>query len=152
MKKTLIALSFLIGAPALATDSVLADCRLIKDASARVDCYDKFVDAQTATDSPVAPSAQSLFGTQDAEAKRIVQTTLDIEQITQIEAAVTDVRVSASKKLVVQLDNGQVWRQLDSQRLRLKDGDAVVISEASLGSFQMQKQSGSRNIRVKRVK
>ena len=74
-----------------------------------------------------------------------------IEQISQIEAVVTDVRESATEKLTVALDNGQIWQQLDSQRLLLKSGETVIIRKASLGSFLMEKQSGSRSIRVKRA-
>lgn len=103
------------------------------------------------TQSNAVPDAQSLFGKNDAEAKRIVETSMAIEQINQIEAKVTDVRKSAYKKLTVTLDNGQTWRQLNHKPLSLKSGDIVIVREASLGSFLMEKQSGSRSIRVKRV-
>ena len=63
----------------------------------------------------------------------------------------TDVQKSAYKKLTVTLDNGQVWRQLDNRPMHLKTGEAVVVREASLGSFLLEKQSGSRSIRVKRA-
>ena len=55
-------------------------------------------------------------------------------------------------KLTVYLENDQVWRQLDSSRLLLSTGDEVVIREASLGSHLLEKQSGSRSIRVKRLR
>ena len=174
MKKLLLSLLFL-ALPALADEEALTKCRQIEDIAERVACYDKVVDSHLPKDSsdglqttrpteskPITkptesahtnavPDAQSLFGTTDAEAKRIVETTLSIEQISQIEAIVTDVQKSAAKKLTVILDNGQIWRQLDSQPLRLKSGETVIIRKASLGSFFMEKKSGSRSIRVKRV-
>ena len=101
--------------------------------------------------SNAVPDAQSLFGKTDADANRIVETSLAIKQIDQIEAKVTDVQKSAYKKLTVTLDNGQIWRQLDDQPLPLKSGETVVVRAASFGSFLMEKKSGSSSIRVKRV-
>jgi hypothetical protein len=170
MKKLLLALLFL-AQPALTAEEVLTKCRQIEEIAERVVCYDKIVDSQfpndssdadssvkveetpppEATESNVIPDAESLFGTNDAEAKRLVETLLAIEQISEIEAIVTDVRESANEKLTVTLDNGQSWRQVDNQPMRLKSGETVIVRKASLGSFLMEKQSGSRSIRVKRV-
>ena len=166
MKKPLFPLLFLFVQPALADEQALTKCRLIEDIVERVLCYDKFVDTRFPTESSdsvetstppeldesrAVPDAQFLFGTNDAEAKRIVETTLAIEQIDQIEAIVTDVRKSAGRKLTVTLDNGQIWRQLDNDPIGIESGETVVIRKASLGSFLMEKKSGSRNIRVKRA-
>ncbi len=141
----------------MATEQGLIECRQIEELAERVACYDRHVDSQSAIESArkaeasPAPDAQSLFGKNDAVAKRIVETSLAIDQIVQIEATVTDVQKSAYKKLTVTLDNGQVWRQLDSQPMRLKNGETVIVREASLGSFLLEKQSGGRSIRVKRA-
>ena len=152
--------------PVLAADDAFMKCREIAEISVRVACYDKIVDSRfptepsdsaatstqgEAVESTSLPDAQSLFGTSDSQAKRIVETSLAIEQIDHIVATATDVRKTATRKLAVTLDNGQVWRQLDNQRLRLEVGDTVVVRKASLGSYLMQKQSGSRSIRVKRA-
>jgi hypothetical protein len=177
MKKLLLSLLFL-AQPALTADEALTKCRQIEEITERVVCYDKIVDSHFSMDSSdrvetnpppettllpetssppeinksnAVPDAQSLFGKHDAEAKRIVETSVAIKQIDQIEAKVTDVRKSAYKKLTVTLDNGQIWRQLDNQRMPLKSGETVIIRAASLGSFLMEKQSGSSSIRVKRV-
>jgi len=151
MKKILIPLLFL-SSPALAADDELLECRQIEDIEKRLTCYDQYVDSQhkTAEPNPV-PDAEFLFGTNDAEVQRIVETTLAIEQIDHIVATVSEVRKSATNKLTVTLDNGQVWRQLDSQPLRLKSGESVIVREASLSSYLMAKQSGGRSIRVKRA-
>lgn len=170
MKKILLLLLFL-AQPALTAEEALTKCRHIEEIAERVVCYDKIVDSRLSTVtsdmdsgdrveattvpettvSDAVPDAQSLFGTNDAEAKRIVETLLAIEQIDEIQAIVTDVRKSATRKLTVTLDNGQIWRQLDSQRLRLKSGEAVIVRKASLGSYLLEKRSGSRSIRVKRA-
>ena len=152
--------------PSLAADTALTECRQIDDIEERVACYDEVVDSRYRSDTSVqadaaspptmaedqeAPDAQSLFGTNDAEARQIVETTLAIEQIDHIEATVSDVRESAGDKMILTLDNGQVWRQLDSKTLHLKSGEVVIIRKASFSSFLLEKKSGSRSIRVKRV-
>ena len=76
---------------------------------------------------------------------------VDSQSIEQIAATVTDVRESADKKLIVSLDNGHVWRQLDNKSLHLGNGEAVIVRKASLGSYRLEKASGSRSIRVKRA-
>lgn len=151
MKKLLLPLLLLFAPPAPAAEEALTECRQIEEIQERVACYDEFVDSNYPMESNAVPDAQSLFGTTDAEAKRIVETSLAIEQLDQIEAIVTDVRRSANRKLTVTLDNGQVWRQLDSQPMHLKSGETVIVRKASLGSFLMEKQSGSRSVRVKRA-
>ena len=149
MNRRLLPLLLLLAPLAFAAEEALTECRQIEDMEERVTCYDKVVDSLPTSDA--VPDAQSLFGRDDAEAKRIVETTLAIEQIDHVEAVVTEVQESATRKLLVTLDNGQVWRQLDNQTLRLKSGESVIIRKASLNSFLMGKKSGGRSIRVKRA-
>ena len=151
MKKLLLTLLFTFTQTAFAAEEALTECRQIEELEARVACYDNFVDSRYPTRSDAVPDAQSLFGADDAEAKRIVETTLAIEQIDHIEAIVTGVRKSASDKFIVSLDNGHVWRQLDNKSLHLEPGEAVSVRKASLGSYLLEKESGSRSIRVKRI-
>jgi hypothetical protein len=151
MRKILLTLLFTFTQGAFAAEDALTSCRQIEDLEERVSCYDEFVDSRYPPGSDAVPDAQSLFGADDAEARRIVETTLAIEQLDQIEAKVTDVRQSAGDKLIVSLDNGHVWRQLDNKTLHLETGEAVVVRKARLGSFLLEKESGSRSIRVKRV-
>ena len=122
MKKTLLPLLFLIVPPTFAAEPGLIECRPIKDVEERVACYDEIVDSSLA-----------------------------IEQIDQIEATVADVSVSSGSKIVVLLDNGQTWRQLDNKPLHLDSGESVVVRKASLGSYLLEKKSGSRPIRVRRL-
>ena len=144
-----------------AAEGSLFECRQIKDSEERVLCYDKIVDAlssgplsTTTTDSreqAAKPDAQALFGKGDAETSRIVEETLAIEKIDQIQATVTGLKRSVDKKFTITLDNGQIWRQIDNQRIPLRNEDKIIIREATLGSYLMEKQSGSGSIRVKRL-
>lgn len=149
MKRLILPLLFLFVQSAFAVEDALTRCRQIEDIEERVACYDKVVDSLS--ESVAIPQAQALFGRGDAEAKRIVETTLAIEQIDRVTAVVTEIRESATRKLIITLDNGQIWRQLDSQTMRLKNGESVIVRKASLNSFLMAKKSGGRSIRVRRV-
>ncbi len=60
------------------------------------------------------------------------------------------------RRLLVTLDNGQVWRQIkgDTQRIRvdLRRNQTVDISESSLGGYKLRLNEMRRTIRVERVK
>jgi hypothetical protein len=71
---------------------------------------------------------------------------------TALHASLKEVDQNPHGKLVLHLDNGQIWRQLDSSRLPVRSGERVVIRSASMGSHLLEKASGSRKIRVKRIR
>ena len=70
---------------------------------------------------------------------------------TEIGATVAEVTRSAYKKYTITLDNQQIWRQLDSQTMRLTVGDEITIRAASFDSYLLRKRSGGKSIRVKRL-
>ena len=60
------------------------------------------------------------------------------------------------ERLVVTLENGQVWRQItgDTQRIRvdLAKNQTVDISESSLGGYKLRLNEIRRTVRVERVR
>jgi len=96
-------------------------------------------------------SPEDLFGKDESATRSLIKKMFGIGDIAQIQATVTEVKRTPYGKLVMALDNGQIWTQLDSSRLTVKTGDGILIRSAKLGSFLLEKQTGSRNIRVKRV-
>lgn len=149
----------------------ITDCREINSAVARLDCYDQAVDAQQSlADEPaaeVAPvaaakstaaaeasaemSPEALFGKNVVEVQKTVQEATGAKEIDRLESLVSKIRISASGKAIITLDNGQVWTQVDSSRLRLSGYDRVVIRKASLGSFMLTKVGSKTTMRVKRI-
>lgn len=80
-----------------------------------------------------------------------------IQPINSITAKLTDFALTPTGKFIVFLDNGQVWRQQDSDaataHFRHTPGDnTVVIEKGSLGSFQLSLNGGNKLYRVNRVK
>ncbi|MEO0550069.1 MAG: hypothetical protein AAFZ91_09115 [Pseudomonadota bacterium] len=76
-----------------------------------------------------------------------------VEEFNSITAAVTRVRKDSRGKLIIDLDNGQQWKQSDSRRVYLSGGeaDSAEVKKAALGSFRM-KLDGGTAFRVDRVK
>lgn len=157
----------------------LIDCRALASAVARLDCYDQLADTQTATTNQAtktrtveraAPavaatekaaaatmeatadaSQEALFGKNEAEIQKSAREAAGTTEIDQMAARVLEVRKSATGKAIITLDNGQVWKQIDSSRLRLSSDDQVSIRRASLGSFMLYKTGSKSLMRVKHI-
>ncbi|NNK32176.1 MAG: hypothetical protein HKP02_03575 [Xanthomonadales bacterium] len=69
-----------------------------------------------------------------------------------IEATITEVRANSYRVDYLRLDNSQVWREIEDNRFRFKEGMSVTIMEGILGSFDMQVDGVRRNFKVRRVR
>jgi hypothetical protein len=155
----------------------LTVCRALTDDDARLICYDSAMDrsrqsvdsrprpapaqaappasvpAATAGAASVAAanlSQEDLFGKTGEEVERTVQQATGSEAIDILSATVTELQRYGYDKVLIRLDNGQVWKQVNGSSLRLRVGDAVEIERASLGSFMLKKQGSKRTMRVSR--
>jgi hypothetical protein len=99
--------------------------------------------AATATD-------EDYFGRDARQAEDMALRSAGVERLDEISARVTAMQRDASGKLVLGLDNGQVWLQVDTTRLRIGTGDQVRIRRASLGSYLLTRAGGGAAIRVRR--
>jgi hypothetical protein len=77
---------------------------------------------------------------------------VQVEKETEIKAVVTSVEEAAYGELIISLDNGQQWRQVGSDRMRLKEDDTIIISRGAFNSFLLKKEGKNSSIRVKRTK
>jgi hypothetical protein len=66
-------------------------------------------------------------------------------------AVVSAVSFRGRGELVVRLDNGQVWRQIQPSDYPLKPGDHVEIDVAALGSYRLWTPSTRRATKVTRI-
>jgi hypothetical protein len=94
--------------------------------------------------SPIVQPQQTEFGQEN------IQRPEDLVQ--RIEASIIKVKKAHHGKLIITLDNGQVWRQTDSTRLKLRKDNVVIINRGALGSFFIGKKNANKRIRAKRVK
>ncbi len=75
------------------------------------------------------------------------------KELGEIRLKVVKSAYTASKKFVVYLENGQIWKQKDNGHIRLPKGEfEVVIKKGVFGSFNMIVPTRKTLIKVKRVK
>ena len=147
-----VALAWSLVATAATGADTLADCRAIADDAARLACYDALAGSAAplaAAPAPAAaattPSAEEMFG-RDTESLRRA-TGVELDEITGTVAAV---QTAYGGKIVLQLDNGQVWAQVDTTPIDLRTGEAIRIRRAALGSYLLSEVGHNRSIRVRR--
>ncbi len=132
-------------------ESIQACASLSRD-SERLACYDKAV-AALGSGQAVPVTAENMFG---ANAENTPAggglNAVKREELKQISGTVTSLRRTDDGMIVLELDNGQVWRQQDSEvRMMVATGDKVTIVRASMGTFRIADKSG-RFARFKRVR
>jgi hypothetical protein len=117
-------------------------------------CFDKAVLELRKGGTVSTPvSAENMFGA-SAETAGASPELREVkrEELRQISGAVTSLRHTNDGMIILELDNGQVWRQQDSDvRLLVSQGETVTITRASLGTFRLIDKSG-RFARFKRIK
>jgi hypothetical protein len=144
-------------APVLAADGLpplLEPCVSLQRDSERLACYDKAIANILMGDTSAKPvSAENMFGAHaDIPRSEAERREVKREELKQISGKVTSLRHTDDGMIVLELDNGQVWRQQDSDvRLVVATGDTITIVRASLGTFKLTDKTG-RFARFRRVR
>ena len=126
----------------LASAEEFLGCREVETERLRLECYDGIADRLVAElEASVAPVALDAPKTPAAAG---------VEEFDEVVARVIRVVKDGRGRFVLVLDNQQRWRQVSSERFKIKVGDEVVIREAALGSFVLQQRSGGRKTKVRR--
>jgi hypothetical protein len=134
-------------------------CAAEKDDTRRLACFDAAVDrARTAPANPApvvvaAPlSQEEKFGLRGELKQEKAQKVPELQELEQLQAQVTKVSTKPHGELVVTLENGQVWTEIQTNSgARVKAGDRVAIKSGALGSFLLVAPNG-RSTRVTRVR
>jgi len=132
-----------------------ATCASLRRDAERLACYDKAMALLKAGEAGAqeAPSAENMFGanSETLSAKGNLPA-VKREELRQISGSVTSLRRIDDGMIQVELDNGQVWRQQDTDvKLALSIGDKITIVRAALGTFRLTDKTG-RFARFKRVR
>lgn len=94
------------------------------------------------------------FGAQDLERKS-KQAELNKKlnkELNKIESTVTDVKESKRGIRTFTLANGQMWRETQNNRLRVKEGTKIYIEKGALSAHFLGKEGVKRRTKVNRVK
>jgi hypothetical protein len=163
MQKKLLSLLVLLSTPAFTAtaainEQALQACSFIENDFNRLLCYDK-----TVAGKPLGkPSATNNKLKADAVAPTPAKTKpagefgLEHKTITKnndssIHSTISTVEEAPYGELIITLENGQQWRQIGSDRIKLVTGDKVIISRGVFNSFLLKKADQNRSIRVKRT-
>lgn len=130
----------LVGPPCTASAEPGHPCAIVTSDSERLACYDRTFGhpANVPRPAPTAPGPS----TAESATRGMIEN---------IESTVTAVSRRRTGEFVYTLANGQVWEQADADSAGwLRDGAAVTIKRAALGSYKLV--SGSVATRVRRVR
>jgi hypothetical protein len=172
------ALSPASAAPAASAGEFLA-CAAEKDDARRLACFDAAAArAGTAADSPsgtatAAPtpaataatvatataatatpalSQEERFGLRGDLKEEKAKKAPELAELNELQAQVTQVATKPHGQLVLSLDNGQVWYEIQANTaIRVKVGDKVTIKAGALGSYSLVAPNG-RSSKVTRVR
>jgi biotin carboxyl carrier protein len=134
-------------------------CAAEKDDARRLACFDAAVgQVQAAPGNPtpavaaVPLSQEEKFGLRGELKQEKAQKTPELQELEQLQARVTSVSSKLHGELVVTLENGQVWTEIQTNSgARIKAGDQVAIKAGALGSFLLVAPNG-RSTRVTRIR
>ena len=149
------------GPPNTLSRQVLA-CRDVVPDAARLTCFDRM--AATVAPARVSPAPRSsslaapavkdaldpqrTFGLSHAKivAREASAAGVRVEELSHITARVVRILQAPDQGAIFDLDNGQVWKQLDPDGTDVfaKAGDSVEISRGSLGSYWLDTPSYQR--------
>jgi hypothetical protein len=146
-------------------ENAIARCAAISSKDLRIACLEDALREGSRTAESIASSAEAEphdepptpaveLGEEQVATKRASSD--EDEKV--VNATVVDFRFVGYRRLLVQLDNGQVWRQIDGDRttvqagLRNKSSFPVELWGAPLGGYRMRITSLNTTIRVERIK
>ena len=156
---TVFALLFLAG-PAHAqtpADRAFAQCGAIADAGARLACYDAARDQSKATHWPEFGPGAPPAARAPAPPPVAARTTPDTKAAAgKLISHVAQYSFSPHGQFTVVLDNGEIWRQLDSDdgvaQFRHTGGNTVQISRGFWGSYDLKLNATNVVFKVARIK
>ncbi|PIB92169.1 hypothetical protein [Caulobacter sp. FWC2] len=171
MTKLLLAAAIaLIAAPNLveaaepaepAVIAALKACRALTADAERLACYDKAAQSVTKAqetgeviiiDKQTARAARRQAFGLELPTLSILDKGADKAETEKLQSVVKSARVDAEQRLVVTLEDGAVWRQIDDTMLGKppKAGDTIEVRKAAMGSYMM-KIGSQPAIRVRRI-
>lgn len=144
------------------------DCARKADDADRLACYDRAAAALSATAAAAIADRQREAGGRaekaaaaaaEAEADRFGSERVralrggDDGDAAELTAAVAQVQRNPEGRVVLVLENGQVWRQADIYPLpAIRPGSSVTITQGALGSYRVKLAGANRTAQVVRVR
>jgi hypothetical protein len=127
-------------------------CSQMRQDTARLACFDQLTYISNST--KLAPTTALTASQVDDFSKGHVKKTAEevAKEINSITLTISTLSKTVRGQWKLIFENGQKWQQKDTGKLRLKQGDLVVITKGALGAVYLQKENTNKRIKVKRLK
>lgn len=141
---------------AIPAEEAIELCRAEQNALRRLTCYDAISLTANSNTSSASANTANIAKSDKAEANSAdfgiehKKASDDVNNV--LYMTVKDVRFSPRKDLIVQFENGQVWRQNDSGYYKINIGERHFIKRGALNSFFLGNDNNNRILRVRREK
>lgn len=133
--------------------TAIEQCRTEQNALKRLVCYDEIVTPNMpVTAAPAVPTTQTeVKAAQPTTSKDFgLEHKKTVDTAETISAIVSNIRFSPRKDLIIEFDNGQIWRQADSGSYPIKVGERHFIKRGIFGAFYLGNENNNRTLKVKR--
>lgn len=142
--------------------SAFMACATEKDDARRLACFDAAVARTQAQPAPAAETAavaaaaptltkEEKFGLRGDLKQEKVKVAPELAELESLSGKVTKVAAKPHGQLIVTLDNGQTWTEIQANSgLRVKVGDQVTVKAGALGSYSLV--ANGRSSKVTRVR
>jgi hypothetical protein len=118
----------------------VGECIALESAAERHACFDRQVEAALKADAGAVDAEDAPAGAVDPVPEPIVSSIAALSQL-------------RPNQYLIELENGQAWRQVTTQRYALRVGRAVTISATRWGdTYRLQTADASDYIQVERVR
>ena len=145
---------------AASLEARLQRCLQIDESAPRLVCYDdvsRSLPGSSDQSAPMeaAPTSAGAIAAEETALKNTESFGKDHweseREISSLDSVVAAVQKDAYGKLVVRLDNGQVWRQVKNEKIRVAVNDPIIVERGMLNSFFFVLPDSKRKVRFKRV-
>lgn len=119
-------------------------CAALQNSTERLSCYDRTVASLGKDQAPEQTSAlspEAMFGVNGLLSREATPAkAAPREEMQSITAKVKALRTTPGA-LLIDLDNGQTWQQMDQAVLLLKVGDEITITRGAFNAFRLNTPS-----------
>ncbi len=165
----LVLLTPVVSASTLELKTHLQSCKQISDEEQRLSCFDAIVSQLDSKELQMPENTEKVSSLIISEASEANNTPLaktppqhtiqdfgfktpksyaeTLEIISTVKSTQTDLR----NKLLITLENGQKWQQVEQSYFKVKIGDNCTVKRGSFGSFFLSIEGLDKKIRVRRV-
>ena len=147
---------------AVADESALQRCGAIEDAASRLECYDEIAKQTTARQQPIDnEEPNDKVSPQDEMPEQQLSEEPSPDQVKSAEedpdtgsftTTVTRCEKSYDGKYLFFFENGQVWKQVKTDRESHRNCNFTVTVTRDWFGYKMQRDDNDRRIRISRVK